>query len=259
MKKIILITMLMSAVFAQSDCNKDNWQEYYNSEGKDMSECDLRGANLIRANLTDANLSGANLSGALLGSTFLRGANLTDANLTDANLGGAFLIDANLTDANLTDALLNGANLGGAFLNGALLNGALLSTANLAGANLTGANLTDANLFASSFIGANLDGVISNNIIELPLFLPDGWSLVDGTLIEDEEKEAFTNRELSDEIYNTINEGKPINRSKWRAWEKENDPQVSKGKTTFKTLDKNMDGKIGTGEFFKFYQRWIQD
>ena len=239
MKKIILITMLMSAVFAQSDCNKDNWQEYYNSEGKDMSECDLRGANLIRANLKDANLKGANLSGALLGSTFLRG--------------------ANLTDANLTDALLNGANLGGAFLNGALLNGALLSTANLAGANLTGANLTDANLFASSFIGANLDGVISNNIIELPLFLPDGWSLVDGTLIEDEEKEAFTNRELSDEIYNTINEGKPINRSKWRAWEKENDPQVSKGKTTFKTLDKNMDGKIGTGEFFKFYQRWIQD
>ena len=239
MKKIILITMLMSAVFAQSDCNKDNWQEYYNSDGKDMSECDLRGANLIRANLTDANLKGANLSGALL--------------------GGTFLIDANLTDANLTDALLNGANLGGAFLNGALLNGALLSTANLAGANLTGANLTDANLFASSFIGANLDGVISNNIIELPLFLPDGWSLVDGTLIEDEEKEAFTNRELSDEIYNTINEGKPINRSKWRAWEKENDPQVSKGKTTFKTLDKNMDGKIGTGEFFKFYQRWIQD
>ena len=231
--------MLMSAVFAQSDCNKDNWQEYYNSDGKDMSECDLRGANLIRANLTDANLKGANLSGALLGSTFLRG--------------------ANLTDANLTDALLNGANLGGAFLNGALLNGALLSTANLAGANLTGANLTDANLFASSFIGANLDGVISNNIIELPLFLPDGWSLVDGTLIEDEEKEAFTNRELSDDIYNTINEGKPINRSKWRAWEKENDPQVSKGKTTFKTLDKNMDGKIGTGEFFKFYQRWIQD
>ena len=239
MKKIILITMLMSAVFAQSDCNKDNWQEYYNSDGKDMSECDLRGANLIRANLKDANLKGANLSGALL--------------------GGTFLIDANLTDANLTDALLNGANLGGAFLNGALLNGALLSTANLAGANLTGANLTDANLFASSFIGANLDGVISNNIIELPLFLPDGWSLVDGTLIEDEEKEAFTNRELSDEIYNTINEGKPINRSKWRAWEKENDPQVSKGKTTFKTLDKNMDGKIGTGEFFKFYQRWIQD
>jgi uncharacterized protein YjbI with pentapeptide repeats len=239
MKKIILITMLMSAVFAQSDCNESNWQEYYNSDGKDMSECDLRGANLIRANLKDANLKGANLSDALLGSTLL--------------------IDANLTDANLTDALLNGAFLTGAFLNGALLNGALLSFANLTGANLTGANLTDANLLGSSFIGANLDGVISNNIIELPLFLPDGWSLVDGTLIEDEEKEAFTNRELSDEIYNTINEGKPINRSKWRAWEKENDPQVSKGKTTFKTLDKNMDGKIGTGEFFKFYQRWIQD
>ena len=43
--------MLISALFAQSDCNKDNWQEYYNSEGRDMTECDLSEANLTRANL----------------------------------------------------------------------------------------------------------------------------------------------------------------------------------------------------------------
>ena len=46
MKKIILMTMLMSSVFAQGDCNKDNWREYYNSEGRDMTDCDLEGANL---------------------------------------------------------------------------------------------------------------------------------------------------------------------------------------------------------------------
>ena len=71
MKKIILITMLISALFAQSDCNKDNWQEYYNSEGRDMTECDLSEANLTRANLTSANLSGANLEGVI--SSVIRG------------------------------------------------------------------------------------------------------------------------------------------------------------------------------------------
>ena len=160
MKKIILITMLMSAVFAQSDCNENNWRDYYNSDGKDMSDCDLRWSNL----------SGRTLEGA----------------------------------------------------------------------NLKYANLT----------GANLEGVQSDNISGSPLSLPDGWSLVDGTL---------ENRELSDEIFRQINEGNAIKKSKWRAWKNENDPQVSRGKTTFKNLDKNNNGKISSGEFFKFHKRWIQD
>ena len=165
MKKIILITMLMSAVFAQSDCNENNWRVYYNSDGKDMSDCDLRWASLSSENLKYANLTGTTLLGA-----------------------------------NLTDAIL--------------------------------------------------DGVQSGNISEYPQSLPDGWSLVDGTL---------GNRELSDEIFRQINEGNAIKKSKWRAWKNENDPQVSKGKTTFKNLDKNNNGKISSGEFFKFYKRWIQD
>ena len=164
----------MSAVFAQSDCNENNWQDYYNSDGKDMSDCDLRGAHLSGRTFEGANLAGANL----------KYANLTDAELTFAKL---------------TDAIL--------------------------------------------------EGVQSDNIRGLPISLPDGWSLVDGTL---------ENRELSDEIFRQINEGKAIKKSKWRAWKNENDPQVSKGKTTFKNLDKNNNGKISSGEFFKFYKRWIQ-
>ena len=147
--------MLMSAVFAQKDCNRNNWRVYYNSDGKDMSDWDL--------------------TGALLSSAFL-------------------------TDANLTDAIL--------------------------------------------------EGVQSGNISGLRLSLPDGWSLVDGTL---------GNRELSDEIFRQINEGNAIKKSKWRAWKNENDPQVSRGKTTFKNLDKNNNGKISSGEFFKFHKRWIQN
>ena len=176
----------MSAVFAQKDCNRNNWRVYYNSDGKDMSDCDLRWASLSSANLTDATLLGTKLTGA----------NLTNANLTGANL----------------------------------------KYANLTGTTLLGANLTD----------AILDGVQSGNISEYPQSLPDGWSLVDGTL---------GNRELSDEIFRQINEGNAIKKSKWRAWKNENDPQVSKGKTTFKNLDKNNNGKISSGEFFKFYKR----
>ena len=185
MKKIILITMLMSAVFAQKDCNRNNWRVYYNSDGKDMSDCDLRWASLSSENLKYANLAGANLAGATL----------TGANLKYANLTGTTLLGANLTDA-------------------------------------------------------ILDGVQSGNISEYPQSLPDGWSLVDGTL---------ENRELSDEIFRQINEGNAIKKSKWRAWKNENDPQVSKGKTTFKNLDKNNNGKISSGEFFKFHKRWIQN
>ena len=155
----------MSAVFAQKDCNRNNWRVYYNRDGKDMSDCDLRWANLSSENLKYANLTGAKLSGAKLS-------------------------------------------------------------------------------------GAILEGVQSDNISGLPISLPDGWSLVDGTL---------ENRELSDEIFRQINEGKAIKKSKWRAWKNENDPQVSKGKTSFKNLDKNNNGKISSGEFFKFYKRWIQD
>ena len=99
MKKIILITMLISAIFAQSDCNESNWQEYYNSQGRDMSDCQLQGA-------------------------MLRGARLMGADLT--------------------------------------------------GADLTGANFT----------GAKLVGIISGDIRGVPDNLPEGWSLVDGTLIK---------------------------------------------------------------------------
>jgi uncharacterized protein YjbI with pentapeptide repeats len=214
MKKIILITMLMSAVFAQSDCNKDNWQEYYNSEGRDMTECDLSEADLRGADLSDARLSGVDLRGAnLLG---LTGADLTGADLTGADLSGANLYGANLEEADLTGADLRGADFThagprgtdftGADLTGANLTRANLIGANLTRANLTGANLTGSNLSMADLSRANLEGVISSMIRGVPDNLPEGWSLVDGKfeLI----KEPIVYNEYTFEITDLSNSGK---------------------------------------------------
>ena len=92
MKKIILITMLISALFAQSDCNKKNWQEYYNSDGRDMSDCQLQGAMLRGARLMGADLTGADLTGANFTQSRLMGADLIGANFTGANFTGAKLV-----------------------------------------------------------------------------------------------------------------------------------------------------------------------
>ena len=79
-----------------------------------------------KANLSEADLRWANLSGA----------NLIRANLSDSDLSGANLIRANLSGANLSEADLRWANLSGANLSGANLSGANLSVANLREANL---------------------------------------------------------------------------------------------------------------------------
>jgi len=219
---------LDGAIFTASDCSKDNWQEYYNSEGRDMTDCDLSQATLGGADLTNANLTIANLRGADLKKGNLTGANLENAYLTDANLTGAYLTgadliyadlvganleNADLTDANLIYADLNGANLDGAIftqsdcnkdnwqeyynslgrdmtecdlseadLSGANLYGANLRGADLKYANLSGATLYSANLENADLTGANLEGVISSAIRGVPDNLPEGWSLVDGTL-----------------------------------------------------------------------------
>jgi uncharacterized protein YjbI with pentapeptide repeats len=62
--------------------------------GRDLTQCDLKGATLTNANL--------------------KGANLEDANLEDANLKGADLEGATLTNADLEGANLKYANLEGA-------------------------------------------------------------------------------------------------------------------------------------------------
>ena len=106
--------------------------------GADLSEADLRGANLYKANFSDADLSGANL-----GYADLRGANLTGADLT-----GAYLYNANLSKADLSGA--NPYN-------------AVLRKANLKGANLTGVDLTVAYLTGAFFCNTKTSDGIDNS------------------------------------------------------------------------------------------------
>ena len=57
----------------------------------DLTNANLRDADLFGARLKGFNLRGANLDGAILTGANLRGANLKDAILTNANLEGTIL------------------------------------------------------------------------------------------------------------------------------------------------------------------------
>ena len=84
----------------KEDC--DGWEDM---------KADLSEANLRWANLSEANLRGADLSEADLRWADLRWANLRGADLSEADLRWANLSEANLSEANLRWANLRGANL----------------------------------------------------------------------------------------------------------------------------------------------------
>ena len=123
----------------------------------------------VRANLSEANLKGAdlrvaNLSSAVLISADLRKADLRKAYLSSADLWGADLRVANLSSADLRKAylfksVLSSADLSSADLGGADLTKANLSSADLRGADLTRANLSSADLSSADLRGVNLRGV----------------------------------------------------------------------------------------------------
>jgi uncharacterized protein YjbI with pentapeptide repeats len=89
-------------------------------------------ANLSHAQLSQADLREANLIGADLSGAQLQGADLTKANLSYANLQGV-----DLTDATLTEAVLIGTNLQGADLSGTTLTWAVLDDADVRSAKVT--------------------------------------------------------------------------------------------------------------------------
>lgn len=139
----------------KQDC--ENWQ----SMKADLSDTDLRGANLYCANLRGANLSNANLYCANLSN-----ANLSNANLYHAYLNGANLRDISLYQADLTNADLTRTNL---------------THANLCKANLTMtdfycANLQCANLYLANLRSAQFDG--AKNIPFIPFACPDTGSFI---------------------------------------------------------------------------------
>lgn len=81
---------------------------------------------------------------------------LRNANLRIADLRRTFMVDAHLEGADLFDAHVEAANLSGAHLEGADLFGAHVESANLTAAHLAGANLTAAHLEYAQLQDADL-------------------------------------------------------------------------------------------------------
>ena len=137
----------------------------------DLSDAQMKAANLTGANLSHVlmnrtNLVLATLNSADLSYARLASANLSSTNLVGANLQAASLSDASLTGANLGEASLNQADLHAARLSRVSALGAKLQFANLtksdwrgsdlSQADLSNANLRDANLSDTKLTGANL-------------------------------------------------------------------------------------------------------
>lgn len=133
-----------------------------------LNKANLSNARLFGANLSSAQLVGADLSGAVLENASLTGADLADAKLNDADLyaarlGRVIAIGTQLSFANLTKTDWQGADLSGAYLNRANLSNANLSATRLTGAvlrsaNMENANLRNADLSLADLRGANLAG-----------------------------------------------------------------------------------------------------
>ncbi len=141
----------------------DKWRQVWKivnqgAQRQDLSETDLKGANLRGADLRKANLSGADLRMADLREANLKGANLRRADLSKADLRGADLSDANLRGADLSNANL--------FM------------AELSNTNLFMADLSDANLFMSDLNKAKI-----NRLTKIPQQCCKVWKIVNqGTL-----------------------------------------------------------------------------
>ncbi|WKZ83109.1 MAG: pentapeptide repeat-containing protein [Acidimicrobiia bacterium] len=167
-----------------------------NLTGADFRHSEVYGSNLAGADLSDADLRAAVISSTSLDGAALRGANLSytrwwGVEVTGADLRGAFLLATDWSDvaasgAVFADTVANGANLeflpgpiepidfGGATLVDARLSGSILDPGTIAGSDFTGADLTRAaisylDLTGALFVGANLDGLVLNDVT-----CPDG-------------------------------------------------------------------------------------
>lgn len=123
-------------------------------QGVNLSETDLRAAQLPGAELQWANLSAADLTDA-----DLHEARLMEAVLSHANLRNADLHESNINDARAPYAVFNGCNLAGAYLWGSDFREADFRGANLTGANLRNSQLVRAKFQKAILVGCDVFGV----------------------------------------------------------------------------------------------------
>jgi len=139
-----------------------------NLTGANLSRVLMNRTNLVLATLNQADLSDASLTSANLSSTKLVGANLHAAVLADASLTGADLGETILTQANLYAARLGQVSALGTKLQFANLTqsdwrGSDLSQADLSDTNLRNANLSNTRLTGANFRNAQMGNVNLRN------------------------------------------------------------------------------------------------
>jgi uncharacterized protein YjbI with pentapeptide repeats len=96
-------------------------------QGANLSDRNLKRANLSGALLTNANVSSSNLSGAFLENAVLKGADLRNGNESNADFTNANLQGVNFFGSNLSQGIFRHADLTGAHLQAANLFGAVWS------------------------------------------------------------------------------------------------------------------------------------
>mgnify|MGYP002713273708 CR=1 FL=1 len=146
---------------------------------EDLSQVDLQGAKLESTNLVETNLEATHLEWADLSNSQMKGANLFKANLIGSIMTNSNLERANLTEATLNGAILQNANLHKANLARADLNWVDFTRANLRDANLQQAQLGWAKLTDAQLDGADLNGARYNE----HTVWPDGFSPEDAGCI----------------------------------------------------------------------------
>lgn len=117
--------------------------EYADLSGKELSNCQLAGANLANADLSGTNFGYCNLENADLHGATLQNATFNHASLRKADLSATILPGASFLSASAPEANFMGADL---------------SHANLSDGNFRGANFRNAQMYSTQFKGAILNG-----------------------------------------------------------------------------------------------------
>ena len=161
----------------------DGWKEMRaNLDGADISNTDLRFANLKYAILNDVNFCKSDLRWANFCTTSLQHTNLSYADFREATLNDAYICDSNLIHADFGDA-----SLVGAYLSHLNLTRADFQGANLAWADLRNCVFDNTDLRNCNFMYSNLRG--SKYVPYIPLQCPSdgafiGWKKVNNVLIK---------------------------------------------------------------------------
>ena len=145
-------------------------------QGSDLQAVNFMGSHMQAADFRNAKLQDAILIETKLQSSWLNNAQLQGASFAGANMQAVELGNSNLTNANLQKVQLQHAKFGGAKLGNADFRGAELRSADFRGANLTGTSFHDANITSANFNKANLTAADLSGVHFVKVFFMEAWT-----------------------------------------------------------------------------------